>query len=93
MYNPQPPLQTGNACDEDIINDKVKQRRSKVIDMRFYWVRDRVRQGHFRIHWKKEQTIAQTILPNIICLPITDKCVQSTSMNHSRLSPTLLLHL
>jgi hypothetical protein len=52
---PQPatPIQTDNSCAEGIINDTVKQRRSKAIDMRFYWVRDRVRQGQFRIHWKK----------------------------------------
>jgi hypothetical protein len=55
LGHPQPatPIQTDNAVAEGIINDKVKQRRSKAIDMRFYWVRDRVRQGHFRIHWKK----------------------------------------
>ena len=52
---PQPPtpIQTDNSCAEGIVNDTVKQRRSKAIDMRFYWVRDRVRQNQFRIHWKK----------------------------------------
>jgi hypothetical protein len=51
---PQPatPIQVDNSCAEGIINDTVKQRRSKAIDMRFYWVRDRVRQGHYRVHWK-----------------------------------------
>jgi hypothetical protein len=49
----QTPIQTDNSCAEGIINDTVKQRRSKAIDMRFYWVRDRVRQGQFRVHWKK----------------------------------------
>jgi hypothetical protein len=55
MGRPQPatPIQTDNSCAEGIINDTVKQRRSKAIDMRFYWVRDRVRQGQFRVHWKK----------------------------------------
>ena len=23
------------------------------MDMRFYWIRDRVRQGHFLVHWRK----------------------------------------
>jgi hypothetical protein len=52
---PQPatPLQTDNSCTAGIINDTIKQRCSKAIDMRFYWVRDRVRQGHFQVHWKK----------------------------------------
>ena len=31
----------------------MKQKRSKAIDMRFYWIRDRVRQGQFRIFWRK----------------------------------------
>jgi hypothetical protein len=52
---PQPatPLTTDNSCAVGIINDTVKQKRSKAIDMRFYWIRDRVNQGQFRIHWKK----------------------------------------
>jgi hypothetical protein len=55
MAWPQPktPIQTDNSCAEGIINDTVKQRRSKAIDMRFYWVRDRVCQAQFRVHWKK----------------------------------------
>jgi hypothetical protein len=55
LGHPQPatPIQTDNSCAEGIINDKVKQKRSKAIDMRFYWVRDRVQQGQFNIHWKK----------------------------------------
>jgi hypothetical protein len=54
LGHPQPatPIQTDNACAEGIINDTVKQKRSKAIDMRFYWVRDRSRQGQFVIHWK-----------------------------------------
>jgi len=54
LGHPQPatPIQTDNACAEEIINDTVKQKRSKAIDMQFYWVRDHVRQGQFRIYWK-----------------------------------------
>jgi hypothetical protein len=55
MGHPQPatPIQTDNACAAGICNDSVKQRRSKAMDMRFYWIRDRVRQGHFLVHWRK----------------------------------------
>ena len=55
LGHPQPPtpIQTDNSCAEGIANDTVKQRRSKAIDMRFYWVRDRVKQGQFYIYWKK----------------------------------------
>ena len=53
MGHPQPatPIQTDNACANGIANDTVKQKRSRAMDMRFYWVRDRVRQGHFYIFW------------------------------------------
>ena len=35
------PMQTDNSTAYVIINEMVKQRRYKAIDMRFYWVRDR----------------------------------------------------
>jgi len=50
---PPTPIQTDNSTAAGIANDTVKQKRSKAIDMRFYWVRDRVRQGQFIVHWKK----------------------------------------
>jgi len=55
MGHPQPAttIQTDNSCAAGICNDTVKQHRSKAIDMRFYWVRDRVRQGQFLIHWRR----------------------------------------
>ena len=42
-----------NSRGSGIANDEVKQRRSKAMDMRFYWVRDRVRQGQFLIYWSR----------------------------------------
>jgi hypothetical protein len=47
------PIQTDNACAAGVANKTVKQRRSKAIDMRFYWIRDRIKQGQFIIHWRK----------------------------------------
>ena len=54
LGHPQPPtpIQTDNSTATGIANDSVKQKRSKAIDMRFYWVRDRVRQGQFHIYWR-----------------------------------------
>jgi hypothetical protein len=54
MGHPQAatPIQTDNACAAGIANETVKQRRSKAIDMRFYWIRDRINQGQFIIHWR-----------------------------------------
>jgi hypothetical protein len=52
---PQPPtpIATDNSTAVGIANDTVKQKRSKAIDMRYYWIRDRVRQGQFHIFWRK----------------------------------------
>jgi hypothetical protein len=47
------PIQTDNACAAGIANNTVKQRRSKAIDMRFYWIRDRVHNGEFLVHWRR----------------------------------------
>ena len=55
MGHPQPgptPIQCDNTVATGLANDTVKAKRTKAMDMRFYWVRDRVRQGQFRIHWK-----------------------------------------
>jgi hypothetical protein len=55
LGHPQPPtpIETDNSTAVGIANDTVKQKRSRAIDMRFYWIRDRVRQGQFIIYWKK----------------------------------------
>ena len=56
--HPQPatPMATDNNIASGIATDTVKQKRSKAIDMRFYWIRDQVRQGRFQIYWSKGQT-------------------------------------
>ena len=46
------PIQFDNKCAVSIITDTVVQRRSKATDMRFYWLRDRQRQGQFHVYWK-----------------------------------------
>ena len=58
LGHPQPatPMATDNNTASGIATDTVKQKRSKAIDMRFYWIRDRVRQGHFKIYWSKGAT-------------------------------------
>ena len=56
MGHPQPgptPIQTDNTVANGIANDTVKIKRTKAMDMRFYWIRDRTRQGQFRVHWKR----------------------------------------
>ena len=45
-----------NACAVGIANNTVKIRKSKAIDMRYHWIRDRTKQGHFKIVWARGKT-------------------------------------
>jgi hypothetical protein len=49
-------MRTYNTTVEGIMNGTIKQNRSKAIDMRFYWLIDRVKQGQFRIYWEPGHT-------------------------------------
>jgi hypothetical protein len=49
---PPTPVATDNSAAEAVLNGTAKQRKSRAVDMRFYWVRDRIRQGHFHIFWE-----------------------------------------
>ena len=53
LGHPQPPtpIQTDNSTASGILNDTVKQKRSKAMDMRYYWLKDRVEQQQFNIYW------------------------------------------
>ena len=44
LSHPQPstPIVTNNSTASGIANDTIRQRHSKAMDMRFYWVRDQV---------------------------------------------------
>jgi len=44
---PPTPILCDNSFARDLATDTCKQRRSKAIDMRFHWLRDRVRQKQF----------------------------------------------
>jgi hypothetical protein len=43
---------TDNLTTCGIINGTAKQKRSKAVDMRFNWTRDRVRQGQLKVLWR-----------------------------------------
>lgn len=46
------PCTTDNSTANGMINDTIKKQRSRAMDMRYMWVQDRVRQGHFVLKWK-----------------------------------------
>ncbi|EJK62785.1 hypothetical protein THAOC_16591 [Thalassiosira oceanica] len=54
MGHPQPPtpIQTDNATAEGVINSKVQPKRTKAMDMRFHWLRDRETLKQFRFYWR-----------------------------------------
>ena len=55
MGHPQyaTPIQVDNKCAEGIVNDTMKQKHTKAMDMRLYWIKDRVRLLQFLIYWRK----------------------------------------
>ena len=58
MGHPQPPtpICTDNNTASGIVNSSIRQKRSKAMDMRFYWIQDRTRQGHFLVYWRPGRT-------------------------------------
>jgi hypothetical protein len=55
LGHPQPPtvILCDNRCAVGLANDTVKVKRSKAIDMRYHWLRDRIRSGVLRVEWCK----------------------------------------
>jgi hypothetical protein len=52
LGNPQPPHTIGNRpTATGYINGTIKQKHTKAMDMRFYWIKERVKQGQFNVYW------------------------------------------
>jgi hypothetical protein len=49
---PPMPLRTYNSTAFGILNEKIKQKRSKAMNMRYHWLTDRVRQKQFDVYWR-----------------------------------------
>ena len=51
LGHPQPatPIKADNNTAKGILTGTMKQKQSKAIDMRFYWIKDRAEQGQFDI--------------------------------------------
>jgi hypothetical protein len=49
---PPTPLRTDNSTVFGILNETIKQKRSKAMDMRYHWLTDRVRQKQFDVYWR-----------------------------------------
>ena len=97
MGHPQPatPMATDNNTASGIVTHTVKQKRSKAIDMRFYWIRDRVRQGQFQIYWRKGARKRADNFSKIVprpttkpSVPLTCTPLQTLRATTSNVSPT-----
>jgi hypothetical protein len=53
---PPTPVQVDNATAVGIANRTVKQVRSRAMDMRFYWIQDRIDQNQFHVFWAPAKT-------------------------------------
>jgi hypothetical protein len=53
LGHPQPPTQmeTDNTNATGYSNVTIKKQHTKAMDMRFYWIKDRVKQGQFNVYW------------------------------------------
>jgi hypothetical protein len=53
MGHPQPktPVHCDNATAVGIANNTIKRQRSRSMEMRFFWVGDKVAQGMYALHW------------------------------------------
>jgi hypothetical protein len=49
---PPMPLRTDNSTAFEILNETIKQKRSKSMGMRCHWLTDRVRQKQFDVFWR-----------------------------------------
>jgi hypothetical protein len=49
---PATPLRTDNFTAYGILNETIKQKRSNSMDMKYYWLQDRVRQKQFDVYWR-----------------------------------------
>ena len=58
MGHPQPrtPIQTNILMTEGVEYNKIQLKRTKAMDMRFHWLRDREAQEQFRIYWRPAKT-------------------------------------
>ena len=48
---PSTPIQTDNSTACGVVNNNIQPRRTKAMDMRFHWLRDREAQSQFRFYW------------------------------------------
>ena len=49
---PETPIQVDNSTAVGVANSNIQPRRTKAMDMRFHWLRDREAQKQFKFYWR-----------------------------------------
>jgi hypothetical protein len=49
---PPTPLRTDSSTAFSIVNESIKQKRLKAMDMKYHWLTDRVHQEQFDVYWR-----------------------------------------
>ena len=91
MGHQQPPklVATENTATSSIVNGTAKPKIFQAIDMRFYWVRDRIRQNHFHIFQeegkKKHSRLCHKTPPNLAPQKNQTKRCKTNTKRHRKL--------
>jgi hypothetical protein len=76
---PATPLRTDNSTAFGILNEIIKQKRSKAMDMRYHWLTDRVRQKQFDVYWRPGRDNLLTDAKEIPLMILSSKHLASLS--------------
>ena len=68
ILSPPPPAEVDNSTAVGFANKQIKQQKSKSMDMRYYWIQDRVAQNIFKSIGGPALPISVTISQNISLL-------------------------
>jgi hypothetical protein len=68
------PLRTDNSKAFGILNETIKQKRSKAMEMRYHWLADRIRQKNLMFIGHQDVKLSVIISQNIIQRNITKIC-------------------
>jgi hypothetical protein len=73
LRHPQPPtpMQVDSTTAEGFANGTMKQKRSKAMNMRWHWLKDRTHQGHLWFITGRVRTTWPILSPNTTHLPIS----------------------
>jgi hypothetical protein len=53
---PKTPIQTDNSTAEGVINSKIQPKCTKLMDMRFEWLKEREAKEQFHFYWRSGKT-------------------------------------